>query len=126
MSKSVIFPESGYSEDVQASESWARFASDEGNKVGMALKIGTTLFWVPWLLKLLGAIPDQAKWLFWAPMLFGVTICLVGFVLHSRRMITRSVMCGGCGNRTKRIEHQSCEFFVCDGCRLYSRGGDFS
>jgi hypothetical protein len=120
------FPSSEYSEDTTGSEEYARLSSPIVASIGRHMKIAAVIFWLPWILWLIGVIPKLSPQVFVFSVGGGLAIVIWGFLRSGMKGKSLFSLCSNCGSHLRKESHQQCDFYVCDSCKTFVRGGDFS
>ncbi len=120
------YPDSGYSEDRITSVEYDRAAATCGSRVGRSLRLAACIFWLPWVLSFFGVIRVLPQYVFLISMMLGLMVFIGAMVKYSKSVSKVVSRCSRCHGSHRRYSLDSCDFYVCDDCRLYVRGGDFS
>lgn len=121
----VDYPKREFTEDTEGSADYARMSTRSGARVGNYLKIAAAIFWCPWILSFFGIVHISST-VFIFSIGGGLALFIVGMVRAGREEAVTFATCRQCGETLRRESHQSCDFYVCDCCETFIRGGDFS
>ncbi len=120
------YPDERYSENVEGSMEYSRMGGEAFSRIGFYMKVGTVILWSPWVFSLTGIIPRMPSSVFWYSVGGGLAVIMWGFITSGRELDARFSECKNCGENLRKETYNGLDFYVCDRCETYVRGGDSS
>ena len=126
MANKVDFPNPEYQENVEGSELFLRRSCWTAPIVIISFFGGVILLWtIPAICSALGV--SEGSYTIPRVMMIMTFIIIVVGISWSNRFVSKPFsLCVTCKSKIKVKHHKGCEFFVCEDCKTFVRGGDFS
>ena len=121
----VDYPNDQFSEDKEASLEFAELISRSGTKIGKYFKIAAVIFWSPWVLSIFGIVHLPSS-VFFFSVGGGFALIILRMIQSGREATSLFETCRRCQGPLRKESHRQRDFFVCDKCQTFIRGGDFS
>ena len=126
MAHSIPFPNTDYTEDIHKSHKYTQLSNQAGKITAKYFKISAVIFWLPWLLSIIGLVKDLPQYTFFFTSGVAFLIAILAIVLPKRHAMKDFMNCDQCKSKLKREPYGSYEFFTCKQCHTYAIGGDYS